>query len=90
MHPLHFAAQSWQPEIAAVLLTAGAEVEARNRYGNTVLAMAVLESRGRGELIELLRAAGADPHSVNRAGKTPVDIARTIANYDVRQYFADI
>jgi ankyrin repeat protein len=88
--PLHFAAQSWQPEIATALLAAGAEVDARNRYGNTPLWTAVFESRGRAELIDLLRAAGADPHAGNRSGQTPLGLARLIANYDVRQYFADI
>ncbi|HTI26080.1 MAG TPA: hypothetical protein VL652_34145 [Kutzneria sp.] len=51
---------------------------------------AVFESRGHGELIELLRAAGADPHAVNRSGQNPLGLARLIVNYDVRQYFADL
>lgn len=87
---LHFAAQYWHLEAAGLLLAGGAEVDARNRYGNTSLWTAVFESRGRGELIELLRAAGADPHAVNRSGQTPLGLARLIANYDVRQYFADL
>jgi uncharacterized protein len=88
--PLHFAAQNWHPDVAGLLLAGGAEVDARNRYGNTALWTAVFNSNGRGELIDLLRAAGADPHAVNRAGKTPVGLARLIANHDVRQYFADL
>jgi ankyrin repeat protein len=88
--PLHFAAQNWHPEVAGLLLAGGAEVNAQNRHGNTPLWTAVFNSNGRGELIVLLRAAGADPYAVNRNGKTPVGLARLIANYDVRQYFADL
>ena len=70
-----------------MLLAVGAEVDARNRYGNTSLWTAVFESRRRGELIELLRAAGADPHAVNRSGQNPLGLARRIAK---RQYFVDL
>lgn len=88
--PLHFAAQNWHLEAAVVLLEGGAEVDARNQWGNTPLWAAVFNSKGRGELIDLLRRSGADPRATNLKGKTPVELARTIANYDVRQYFADV
>jgi uncharacterized protein len=35
--PLHFAAQHQHADTAAVLIEAGADVEARNRFGNTPL-----------------------------------------------------
>lgn len=87
--PLHFAAQAWQPELALALIEAGAEFDTPDIYGNTPLSTAVFNSRGRGELIEILRSAGADPRRENSAGQTPVGLARLIANFDVRQYFRD-
>jgi ankyrin repeat protein len=88
--PLHLAAQEWNFHVAQMLLEAGAEVDRKNRYGNTALSVAVFNSRGRGELISLLRIHGADPLSENASGQTPLGLARLIANYDVAQYFADL
>jgi ankyrin repeat protein len=88
--PLHFAAQGWHLEVARALLDGGAEVDAQNRHGNTPLGVAVFNSKGRGELIVLLRERGADAEAVNRYGQSPLGLARLIANYDVRQYFADL
>ena len=87
---LHFAAQQFQPEVVERLLAAGATVDVANAFGNTPLWTAVFTSRGRGEVIALLRAAGADPSHANHAGRSPVDLARIIANWDVVQYFADL
>lgn len=63
-----------------LLLAAGAPVDAVNAHGNTPLWTAVFNSRGSGDIIHLLRQHGANPWLQNRAGKTPVDLARTIAN----------
>ncbi|GHG16062.1 hypothetical protein GCM10017567_37530 [Amycolatopsis bullii] len=88
--PLHLATQQGNVEVATVLLDAGARVDAVNEYGNSPLFAAVFAYRGRGDLIELLRRHGADPHRANISGQTPVGLARLIANYDVRKYFADV
>ena len=88
--PLHFAAQQGAVAAAEALLATGAEVDAVNRYGNTPLSMAAFHSRGRGELIRLLRTHGADPWHPNKTGQTPVGTARMIGNYDVAQFFADL
>lgn len=88
--PLHLAAQQGEVAAAEILLAAGAQVDAANSYGNTPLFTAVFNSRGRGELIRLLRRHGADPCHANKAGKTPAGTARLIANYDVAQFFADL
>ncbi len=72
------------------LLDAGASVDVENTYGNTPLFVAVLNSRGRGDIIGLLRSRGADPLHVNASGQTPVGLARLIANYDVAQFFSDL
>lgn len=88
--PLHFAAQQGAVAVAEILLAAGADVDPANSYGNTPLFTAVVNSRGHGELIELLRHHGADPRHSNNAGQTPVGLAGLIANYDVGQFFADL
>jgi ankyrin repeat protein len=88
--PLHFAAEEGSLTAAEILLAAGAEVDALNRYGNTPLFIAVIRSRGHGELIQLLRRHGANPRHENNAGQSPFGLARLIANYDVAQFFADL
>lgn len=88
--PLHFAAQSQSEDVMKLLLNAGANVEAKDRHGNTPLFRAVFCSTGDGKIIALLRAHGANPSSVNQYGVSPVGLARTIANYDVAQFFNDI
>jgi hypothetical protein len=52
--------------------------------------VAVFNSRGDGDLIMLLRDRGADPFHANERGKTPVGLARLIANHDVARFFADL
>ncbi len=87
---LHLACQSGCVEAVRLLLTAGAVVDSVNEYGNSALHIAVFNSRGAGEIIGLLRAAGADVHLKSASGVSPLGLARTIANFDVRQFFADI
>jgi uncharacterized protein len=88
--PLHFAAQNNAAVAIAALLTAGAAVDARDAHGNTPLSTAVFNSRGSGEVIKLLRSHGADPYVRNLHGVSPLSLARTIANFDVRQFFQDL
>ena len=87
---LHFAAQAQSVPITEALLAAGAPVDPQDCDGNTPLWRAVFESRGRGELIALLRRRGADSTRVNFHGVSPVSLARTIGNYDVAQFFKDL
>lgn len=86
--PLHFAAQEWSEAAARVLLDNGALVDPADNNGNTPLARAVFAYRGRGELIRLLLQAGANPDTSNNHGVSPRSLAKTIANYDVAQFFA--
>ena len=88
--PLHFAAQEGSLSVARALLEGGADVSAEDRHGNTPLWTAVFNSRGRGDIITLLRDRGADPSHRNQHGKTPFDLAQTIANYPVAQWFDDL
>lgn len=88
--PLHLACQQWAVDAARELLAGGAKVDSVNAFGNTPLSVAVFNSRGRGELIRLLRERGADALHANNSGQTPVGLARLIGNFDVAQYFADL
>ena len=88
--PLHFGAQASSAAVVETLLAAGARVDPCDLNGNTPLLRAVFNSQGDGSVIFLLRAAGADPLVENCSGMSPVSLARSIANYDVRQFFVDI
>jgi len=88
--PLHFASQENSAEMVRALIAAGAKLDARDSYGNTALSTAVFASRGDGAVIALLRAGGADPHAANDSGVTPLTLARSIGNFDVAQFFADL
>ena len=88
--PLHFAAQNNDVRMADYLISQGAALESKDSFGNTPLAKAVFYSGGDGRLIKTLRKAGANPLSKNTSGVTPVSLARTIANFDVAQFFADL
>jgi uncharacterized protein len=80
-------AQEHHAGIAALLISHGASVDVEDRHGNTSLWRAVFNSRGRGDLITVLLNAGANRNHRNKHGKTPIDLAKTIANYDVAQFF---
>lgn len=87
---LHLAALVGAVEIALALMRYGASVDQVNVFGNTALGIAVFNSRGQGEMIELPRARGVDPLKPNASGSSPLDLARKIANYDVARYSADL
>jgi len=88
--PLHLACQQGSLDAAQALLDAGADVDAVNTCGNTPLFVAVFNSRGRGDLIALLRSRGADPSHLNNSDQSPVGLARLIGNFDVAWFFADL
>ena len=88
--PLHFAAKAMSIEVTKLLVDAGADVRLKDTNGNTPLSNAVYASRGNGGVIKLLRDAGADPSEPNNYGVSPVGLARTIANFDVAQFFSDV
>ena len=75
---LHWAAHHDHPEIAGLLLDAGAEVDATNRYGVTPLALASLN--GSTPMIARLLEAGADPNLPSPEGETPLMTAARTGN----------
>lgn len=75
---LHFAAQEHLPEMARILIGQGADVGAQDDDGATPLWRAVQASRGRGDLISILRAAGAKDDVPNNQGETPRELAERL------------
>ncbi|MBA4263854.1 MAG: ankyrin repeat domain-containing protein [Comamonadaceae bacterium] len=88
--PLHFSAQANAAEVTKVLLEAGANVHTLDKFGNSPLFRAVFNCKEDGTVIRLLRGAGAVPTLENSHGVSPVQLARTIANYNVAQFFVDV
>jgi ankyrin repeat protein len=88
--PLHFAAQAQSAPVTKLLIKASTDLDVRDGNGNTPLWRATMTSRGQGDVICLLRAAGADPCAKNNAGISPVSLARTIANFPLAQFFSDL
>jgi ankyrin repeat protein len=68
--PLHHAADTGNIEIAKVLLSKGADIEARNGDGLTPLHMAV--ASGRPKMVRFLLGQGADIEATNEQGDTPL------------------
>ena len=75
MPPLTWAAMMGQTEAAELLLQHGANINGRNRDGNTALHLAVF--LGRAEMAELLIKNGADVNAKNDDGAIPVDLLAT-------------
>lgn len=83
---LHFAAQNYSKEATRMLLANNCEVDVKDIHGNTPLFRAVFNSKGRGEVIQLLISHGADKTLKNNHGMSPSNLASTIANYNITQY----
>lgn len=72
--PLHWAAYGDHPDLARMLLKAGADVHATTRLqGGTPLHLAA--QSGNADLVKLLLKHGADPHRANALGTTPLMMA---------------
>jgi len=73
--PLHFAAfYASQPNVAALLIEKGADVNAKDNYGRTPLYVAAW--KGQVNFVTLLLKKGADPGIATNEGKTPLRIAQ--------------
>jgi ankyrin repeat protein len=83
---LHSATQESDDVIPRILLDHGAQVDAQDDDGNTPLSNAVFNSRGKGDLIKLLLSCGANKKLKNKHGVSPLDLAESIANYDVLKF----
>lgn len=84
---LHFAVQHQLIEVVKLLVENQADIEAVDVNGNTPLSDAVFYSEGKGEIIKLLLAHGADRNKENYHGVSPLSLAKNIGNYDLVKYF---
>ena len=71
--PIHFAVSNGNPAVIEALLRAGADLDATDSEGRTILHRAALSAPG--AFPRLLRL-GADPQVRDAEGKTPMDYAR--------------
>jgi ankyrin repeat protein len=70
---MHYAAMNGNLQIIAILIKAGADIDPRDRLGNTPLMLAA--QRNQTEAADLLIEAGAKLNMQNRDGLTPLMIA---------------
>ena len=77
---LHFVAQEHLTEMAHILLGRGADPNLRDNDGNTPLWRAVHSSRGRTELVGVLRAAGAKDDLANAQGESAKDLDQRLGH----------
>jgi ankyrin repeat protein len=75
--PLQMAARRGNVDVARALLDCGANLESRDKLGDTPLGRAV--NCGKVEVVSFLIASGADVHSMGSKGLTPMVAARTSA-----------
>jgi ankyrin repeat protein len=75
MTPLHMSARRGTIAIAEALLDAGADIEAKDKKGETPLRRAV--NCGHDRMARLLVARGANPQSKDSIGRSPIDAARS-------------
>jgi len=73
--PLHYAALRGQKETAKLLISSGADVNAKNEEGGTPFHLAAEE--GHQQIVELLISKNADINARDNKGKTPLDWAAT-------------
>ena len=72
MPPLAWSVMMGQTEAAELLLQHGADINGRNKDGNTALHLAAFF--GRADVAKLLLENGANPQARNNDGETPVDV----------------
>ncbi|WP_327116630.1 ankyrin repeat domain-containing protein [Nocardia sp. NBC_01730] len=94
--PLHFAAQAASPEVVALLLDSGADIDAVTDKGMPAIYWAIMSS-GADPIgtVRLLRARGADPTKATMKSyfgpKSPLDTVKEIGNDPaMRAEFADL
>jgi ankyrin repeat protein len=81
--PLHWAAENNSKNVAELLITNGADVNAEDKYGNTPLLVAA-KSNSR-DVAELLIAKGVNVNAENKYGNMPLLVAANSNSKDVAE-----
>ena len=85
---LHFAAQAFNEEIIGYLLKNKANPNLQNSYGNSPLWVALFNCEGqKTKVFDEFLKYGADPKLKNYSDSSPLDLAETVANFDLKKYF---
>jgi ankyrin repeat protein len=82
IQPLHAAAAGRHGDVAALLVAAKADVNARQRHGWAPLHSAA--HNGDAELVSALLHAGADPRATNDDGRTAAELAAEAGHDSIR------
>ncbi len=67
--------------VLALLLQKGADINAKDKFGDTLLHIAVMN--GKGQLVKFLLDKGADASLANTEGRTPLDTARDLKFFEI-------
>src|SRR4029453_11657227 len=78
MTALHWAPYQDDLEVTELLVRAGANVKAANRYGVTPLSLAC--TNGNAAIVEMLLESGADPNASLPGGETPLMTAARVGS----------
>lgn len=88
---LHLAVIGQQYEAFSYLIEKGADVNAQDIHGNSVLSVAVFNYKKNpplySEMIETLLKHNANPHLANQYDITAHSLAHSIGNTDVKKFF---
>jgi ankyrin repeat protein len=86
--PLNIAIQQKLRDIFDLLIELGANVNATVANGNSLLSTAIMQYKvGDEYFIEKLIENGANVYQKNDYGHSPIGLAYTISNFDLRKYF---
>lgn len=89
--PMHFAVITKNIEAFDYLIEKGADINAQNINGNTILSSLVFYYKRDidtySEMINILLNKGADAHLKNNYGVSAYSLAHSIANSDVKKFF---
>lgn len=88
---LHLAVMEQQYEAFSYLIEKGADVNAQNTHGNSVLSVAIFNYKKNpslyNKMIEILLKHNANPHLTNQYNVSAHSLAHRIGNADVKKFF---
>ena len=84
--PLMLCIQKGREEMIDLVLDQNLDINKKNALGNTALFYAVFYFGNSLKLIKRLISMGADPNMKNKAGVSPLILANTMSNEEVKQF----